>query len=234
MCGQATNIVRSFAAVGSHAPDKAIPAAILDGAAGFAILSVAKVCARFAPCVATCQALKLRGCRIGESARMACLSWNLLHMQTTGGLCLICWSPATSRILIGGHPGLGMHYCARSQDGCKRGFDRVSWRHGCCYCSKYLKGRKGKREREGESLCHASQQALTRCLVCPNHCSPLLKRRARGNKPLHSMPSHTNYTNSQWNGKWDKLSRSERERVSRLIRTGQLWLDTPPSRVPEP
>ncbi|EIE18388.1 DUF500-domain-containing protein [Coccomyxa subellipsoidea C-169] len=39
---KATNIVRSFAAVGSRSPDKAIPAAILDGAAGFAILSVAK------------------------------------------------------------------------------------------------------------------------------------------------------------------------------------------------
>ncbi|BDA51595.1 probable SH3 domain-containing YSC84-like protein 1 at C-terminar half [Coccomyxa sp. Obi] len=39
---KATNIVRSFAAVGSRAPDAAVPAAILDGAAGFAILSVAK------------------------------------------------------------------------------------------------------------------------------------------------------------------------------------------------
>jgi len=40
---QATNIVRQFAALGVSAPDKAVPAAILDGAAGFAILSVAKV-----------------------------------------------------------------------------------------------------------------------------------------------------------------------------------------------
>ena len=60
MCAQATNIVRSFASVGSRAPDKAIPAAILDGAAGFAILSVAKVCARFAPLVAIFQDLTSR------------------------------------------------------------------------------------------------------------------------------------------------------------------------------
>lgn len=40
---QATNIVRQFAALGVSSPDKAVPAAILDGAAGFAILSVAKV-----------------------------------------------------------------------------------------------------------------------------------------------------------------------------------------------
>ncbi|CAL8465716.1 g5252 [Coccomyxa elongata] len=39
---KATNIVRSFAAAGSRSPDAAVPAAILDGAAGFAILSVAK------------------------------------------------------------------------------------------------------------------------------------------------------------------------------------------------
>ncbi len=46
---KATNIVRSFAAVGSRAPDAAVPAAILDGAAGFAILSVAKVRATLNP-----------------------------------------------------------------------------------------------------------------------------------------------------------------------------------------
>lgn len=40
---KATNIVRSWAAVGSLSPEKAIPAAVLHGAAGFAILSVAKV-----------------------------------------------------------------------------------------------------------------------------------------------------------------------------------------------
>ncbi|KAK9857195.1 hypothetical protein WJX84_010172 [Apatococcus fuscideae] len=40
---KATNIARSWAAVGSTRPEKAIPPAVLQGAAGFAILSVAKV-----------------------------------------------------------------------------------------------------------------------------------------------------------------------------------------------
>ncbi|KAK9868579.1 hypothetical protein WJX84_008848 [Apatococcus fuscideae] len=40
---KATNIVRSWATVGSLRPEKAIPPAVLHGAAGFAILSVAKV-----------------------------------------------------------------------------------------------------------------------------------------------------------------------------------------------
>jgi hypothetical protein len=35
--------VRAFAKVGALSPEKALPAAVLDGAAGFAILSVAKV-----------------------------------------------------------------------------------------------------------------------------------------------------------------------------------------------
>lgn len=46
------------------------------------------------------------------------------------------------------------------------------------------------------------------------------ERRARGNKPLHSVPSHPIYTISQWNGKWDNISRSERERDSRPAAQG--------------
>ena len=40
---KATNIVRAFRAVGKTAPESGIPAAVLHGAAGFAILSIAKV-----------------------------------------------------------------------------------------------------------------------------------------------------------------------------------------------
>lgn len=40
---KATNILNSFARVGYLQPEKGIPAAVLQGAAGFAILSVAKV-----------------------------------------------------------------------------------------------------------------------------------------------------------------------------------------------
>ncbi len=40
---KATNILNSFAQVGYLQPEKGIPAAVLQGAAGFAILSVAKV-----------------------------------------------------------------------------------------------------------------------------------------------------------------------------------------------
>ena len=40
---KATNILNSFAQVGSMQPEKGIPAAVLQGAAGFAILSVVKV-----------------------------------------------------------------------------------------------------------------------------------------------------------------------------------------------
>ena len=40
---KATNIVRGFAKLGALAPERSIPAAVLDGAAGFAILSVIKV-----------------------------------------------------------------------------------------------------------------------------------------------------------------------------------------------
>ena len=40
---KATNIVRAFRAVGKLAPESGIPAAVLHGAAGFAILSIAKV-----------------------------------------------------------------------------------------------------------------------------------------------------------------------------------------------
>lgn len=40
---KATNIVRGFARVGTLSPEKSIPARVLDGAAGFAILSVVKV-----------------------------------------------------------------------------------------------------------------------------------------------------------------------------------------------
>lgn len=39
----ATNILHSFAQVGQLQPEKGIPAAVLNGAVGFAILSVAKV-----------------------------------------------------------------------------------------------------------------------------------------------------------------------------------------------
>ena len=39
---QATNIVRAFRAVGKVQPETGIPAAVLRGAAGFAILSIAK------------------------------------------------------------------------------------------------------------------------------------------------------------------------------------------------
>lgn len=42
---KATNILNSFAQVGYLQPEKGIPAAVLQGAAGFAILSVAKVIA---------------------------------------------------------------------------------------------------------------------------------------------------------------------------------------------
>ena len=41
---KATNIIRAFRAVGKVAPESGIPAAVLHGAAGFAILSIAKVC----------------------------------------------------------------------------------------------------------------------------------------------------------------------------------------------
>ena len=40
---KATNIIRAFRAVGKVAPESGIPAAVLHGAAGFAILSIAKV-----------------------------------------------------------------------------------------------------------------------------------------------------------------------------------------------
>lgn len=40
---KATNILHSFAQVGYLQPEKGIPAAVLQGAAGFAILSVVKV-----------------------------------------------------------------------------------------------------------------------------------------------------------------------------------------------
>lgn len=131
MCAQATNIVRSFAAVGSRAPDKAIPAAILDGAAGFAILSVAKVCARFAPLVAMFQDPNFKDAALEKVPEwLACRE--IFACANHCGQCLICWSPAASRILIGGHPGCTL--VSRSQDGCIREFNCVSWRRGCCYC----------------------------------------------------------------------------------------------------
>ena len=40
---KATNIVRGFAKLSALAPERSIPAAVLDGAAGLAIMSVAKV-----------------------------------------------------------------------------------------------------------------------------------------------------------------------------------------------
>ena len=40
---KAQNIVRQFAQVGVLFPERSIPAAVLDGAAGFAVLSVVKV-----------------------------------------------------------------------------------------------------------------------------------------------------------------------------------------------
>lgn len=40
---KAQNIVRQFAQVGTLYPERSIPAAVLDGAAGFAVLSVVKV-----------------------------------------------------------------------------------------------------------------------------------------------------------------------------------------------
>ena len=40
---KAQNIVRQFARVGTLFPERSIPAAVLDGAAGFAVLSVVKV-----------------------------------------------------------------------------------------------------------------------------------------------------------------------------------------------
>ena len=40
---KATNILNSFAQVGSLQPERGVPAAVLQGAAGFAILSVVKV-----------------------------------------------------------------------------------------------------------------------------------------------------------------------------------------------
>ena len=40
---KAQNIVRQFAQVGALYPERSIPAAVLDGAAGFAVLSVVKV-----------------------------------------------------------------------------------------------------------------------------------------------------------------------------------------------
>ena len=42
---KATNIVRAFRAVGKVQPEAGIPAAVLHGAAGFAILSIGKVSA---------------------------------------------------------------------------------------------------------------------------------------------------------------------------------------------
>ena len=42
---KAQNIVRQFAQVGALYPERSIPAAVLDGAAGFAVLSVVKVSA---------------------------------------------------------------------------------------------------------------------------------------------------------------------------------------------
>ena len=40
---KATNIVRAFRTIGKMAPESGIPASVLHGAAGFAILSIAKV-----------------------------------------------------------------------------------------------------------------------------------------------------------------------------------------------
>ena len=40
---KAQNVVRQFARVGALFPERSIPAAVLDGAAGFAVLSVVKV-----------------------------------------------------------------------------------------------------------------------------------------------------------------------------------------------
>ena len=42
---KAQNIVRQFAQVGALYPERSIPATVLDGAAGFAVLSVVKVSA---------------------------------------------------------------------------------------------------------------------------------------------------------------------------------------------
>lgn len=54
---KATNILHSFAQVGSLQPEKGIPAAVLQGAAGFAILSVVKVTAVFCyGCMQCCDA----------------------------------------------------------------------------------------------------------------------------------------------------------------------------------
>ena len=40
---RATNIVRSFASVGHVGPERGVPASVLKGAAGFALLSTVKV-----------------------------------------------------------------------------------------------------------------------------------------------------------------------------------------------
>ena len=66
---KATNILNSFAQVGSLQPEKGVPAGILQGAAGFAILSVVKVrrtlghdlCPRVMSCV--CRSLHLQCCQ---------------------------------------------------------------------------------------------------------------------------------------------------------------------------
>lgn len=57
---KAANILNSFAQVGYLQPEKGIPAAVLQGAAGFAILSVVKVrLATFSTCSCACAGAKI-------------------------------------------------------------------------------------------------------------------------------------------------------------------------------
>ena len=51
---KAQNVVRQFARVGALFPERSIPAAVLDGAAGFAVLSVVRVSRTGAGLTHTC------------------------------------------------------------------------------------------------------------------------------------------------------------------------------------
>lgn len=61
------NILQSFAQVGRLQPEKGIPAAVLRGAVGFAILSVAKVL----PCLASSSLCSASGTKVRWAAGFA-------------------------------------------------------------------------------------------------------------------------------------------------------------------
>ena len=73
----ATNIAKGFVNIGQLGPERGIPSYILGSAAGFALLSVAKVLAHAMPCCMWCQ-----GC---SSALICCRreAWRALKQVQT-------------------------------------------------------------------------------------------------------------------------------------------------------